>query len=77
MYERGRSKVVRIRRPADLIHWTYFMVDWAKASQGRSGQRCVQCGGEMNSVEPAIDDAGNRYEGLVCHGCKRLIWMKA
>ncbi|MDV3277027.1 MAG: hypothetical protein LYZ69_01000 [Nitrososphaerales archaeon] len=67
---------MRIERSGDLIFWTYHMVDWKKTSQEPSGVKCVQCGGEMMKVEPVTDSKGARYDGLVCHICKRVIWVK-
>jgi DNA-directed RNA polymerase subunit RPC12/RpoP len=52
------------------------MVDWKKTGQEPSGVKCVQCGNEMSRVEPVTDDKGERYGGLVCHNCKRVIWVK-
>jgi hypothetical protein len=58
------------------MYWTYFVVEWDKTPQVPSDQKCVQCGGRMNSVGPMPDDNGMKFEGLVCHSCKRVIWVK-
>jgi hypothetical protein len=59
-----------------LVHFTYFMMDWAKLSQEPSGTSCVSCGGKMMSVEPIIDKKGVVFEGLVCHTCKTVLWSR-
>jgi len=67
---------MKIERSGDLIFWTYHMVNWGKVVQTKSDQRCVQCGGQMNAVEAVGDEKGLVYEGLVCHNCKRVLWVK-
>ncbi len=62
--------------PGDPIFWTYHMVAWAKWKQSPSDQKCVQCGGRMGRVEGASDKKGNHYDGLVCHTCKRVLWVR-
>jgi uncharacterized protein with PIN domain len=68
---------MKIERPGDLIYLTYFMLDWGKVEQTDSDQRCTKCGGALRQVEPAIDPKGNRYDGLVCHSCKQVIWARS
>jgi hypothetical protein len=68
---------VRVEKAGDLIFLTYFMVNWDKTKQEPSEIRCAECGGLMNKVEPAIDGAGNKYDGFVCHKDKRVIWAKS
>jgi len=67
---------VRIERAGDLIHWTYFMMDWKEVAQAPSDQICVQCGKPMQSVGPVEDARGKKFDGLVCHDCKRLLWVR-
>ncbi len=67
---------MKIEKAGDLVFWTYHMVDWGKVKQTPSQTRCVQCGGRMMDVEPVEDSAGSRYAGLVCHACKRVLWVK-
>jgi hypothetical protein len=76
LYESGPAELVRIDKAADLIYLTYFMVDWKTAKQEPSGIKCAECGQPMNRVEPAIDSTGKSYDGFVCHGDKRVIWVK-
>jgi uncharacterized protein with PIN domain len=61
---------------SSLVHFTYYMMDWAKLAQKRSATRCISCGGQMMSVEPIRDRRGTEYEGLVCHSCKSLLWSR-
>ncbi|HME18479.1 MAG TPA: hypothetical protein VKF15_01940 [Nitrososphaerales archaeon] len=68
---------MRIERAGDLIFWTYHMLDWGKVRQYPSGQRCVQCGSAMVRVGPMEDARGAKYDGLACHRCKRVVWVKS
>lgn len=68
---------MKVEKPSDLIFWTYHMVNWTKAKQTPSVQKCVQCGREMMSVGPVEDSIGSKFEGLVCHSCKRVIWARS
>jgi len=68
---------LKIEKAGDLIFLTYFMVDWTKVKQTDSDQTCMRCGGPMRQVEPAVDPKGNRFDGLVCHSCKQVIWAKS
>jgi hypothetical protein len=61
----------------ELIFQTYYMMDWKKVQQTPSDRLCVACGVPMNKVEPFRDKKGLVYEGLVCHGCKSLFWLRA
>ncbi|HLQ03542.1 MAG TPA: hypothetical protein VK114_01990 [Nitrososphaerales archaeon] len=67
---------MRIDKAGDLVFWTYYMMDWEKVRQGSSTKPCMQCGRTMNTVETVTDRRGLAYEGLVCHSCKRLLWVK-
>ena len=67
---------VKIEHSGDLIYHTYHMVDWKKAEQRQSEVRCLQCGGKMNEVEAITDNSGRSYDGLVCHNCKRVLWVR-
>ena len=67
---------MKVEKPDELIFWTYHMVNWKEAKQAPSGRKCVQCGGEMMVVGPVEDARGSKYEGLVCHSCKRVIWAR-
>jgi hypothetical protein len=60
----------------ELLFRTYFMVDWTAVRQTGSDLRCVTCGGQMKGVEPIRDKRGLVYDGLVCHNCKALFWLK-
>lgn len=62
--------------PGDPTYWTYFMVDWESAQQSPSEQKCVQCGREMKLLEGVTDRKAIRYDGLVCHTCKRVVWVR-
>jgi hypothetical protein len=52
------------------------MMDWKTVSQSPSDNSCVACGGSMNRVEPIKDKKGRVYEGIVCHACKAVFWLK-
>jgi len=67
---------MKIDRSGDLIYWTYHMLDWSRVKQKPSGKMCVECGREMERVEDVTDSKGFKYEGLVCHHCKRVLWMR-
>jgi len=58
------------------VFWTYLMMDGEKVRQGGSAKPCMQCGRMMNTVETVTDRSGLAYEGLVCHSCKRLLWVR-
>ncbi|HYC12040.1 MAG TPA: hypothetical protein VEC02_05200 [Nitrososphaerales archaeon] len=68
---------MKVERADDLVFWTYYIIDWGKVEQSPSGKACVQCGGPMAKVGPVEDAKGSKYEGLACHGCKRVIWVKS
>ncbi len=68
---------MKVDKAADLMFWTYFMVDWSKVGQEPSDMKCAQCGKPMNQVEQAVDSSGKRFDGYVCHPDKRLIWVRA
>ena len=67
---------MKIEKAGDLIFWTYYMLDWKTVEQTPSGQKCVQCGGEMLRVGPMEDSKGKKYDGMVCHSCKLVLWVK-
>ncbi len=77
LHMRGHRGIVKIDKAGDLIYMTYYMIDWDKVGQKLSDQKCVQCGAPMKEVEPAVDSKGSRYNGLVCHACRRVIWAKS
>ncbi len=60
----------------DLTLRTYYMVDWKSACQTDSNATCVTCGGKMRKFEPYRDKKGIIYDGLVCHTCKQVYWLK-
>lgn len=60
----------------ELIFRTYYMMDWKTVLQSSSDRRCITCGSEMKKVEPVRDKKGLVYEGLVCHNCKSIFWLK-
>jgi len=61
---------------SSLIYFTYFMMDWGKVSQEPSPVKCLACGGQMMSVEPARDKKGVVFDGIVCHKCKTILWSR-
>ena len=67
---------MKIERAGDLIYWTYYMIDWGEVRQGSSDRPCMNCGRMMNTVEAVTDGRGSSYDGLVCHNCKTLLWVK-
>lgn len=77
MYDSADLHPVKAERPGDLTYLTYYMVDWAKTGQSPSDVRCMQCGGEMKKVEPVTDGSGRAYDGMVCHSCKRVLWVRS
>lgn len=60
----------------ELLFRTYYMMDWKTVPQTSSGRLCVRCSGEMKEVGPVRDKKGLIYEGLVCHNCKAIFWLK-
>ena len=67
---------MRIERAGDLMFVTYFMVNWEKEATVPSGRKCAECRREMGGLEAVVGSGEVEYEGLVCHSCKRLLWMK-
>ena len=55
---------------------TYFMVDWKEEKVRPSGRLCTECGNEMGSLEANVGAGQTAFEGLVCHNCKRLVWLR-
>ncbi len=58
------------------MYVTYFMVKWEEETLSPSGQRCAECGREMDKLEAVVGDSDASYEGLVCHSCKRVLWVR-
>ena len=75
-YREARSTVVKLERAGDLVYWTYHMLDWKALEQSPSDQKCVQCGEQMVTVGPVEDAGGSKYEGLACHSCRRVLWVR-
>ncbi len=67
---------MKIERAEDLIYWTYHMLKWDEVKQDPSDRKCVQCGRPMLEVGPVEDARGTMFLGIVCHNCKRVIWVK-
>jgi uncharacterized protein with PIN domain len=67
---------LEIDSAGDLIFRTYYMVDWKTALQTDSDSACISCGTRMKKVEPYRDRKGLVYDGLVCHSCKTIYWLK-
>jgi uncharacterized protein with PIN domain len=67
---------VKVERVGDLMFVTYYMVDWTQEKETPSGKRCAECGGEMGELEATTRDGRSAYAGLVCHKCKRLLWLR-
>lgn len=67
---------MRVERAGDLVFVSYFMIDWNREKQSASGRQCTQCGREMNSLEATVRTESPGYEGLVCHNCKRVTWVR-
>ena len=55
---------------------TYYMLKWDEVPQTPSDRTCLSCGLPMKRVDDVKDDKGLEYYGLVCHGCKTVLWMK-
>lgn len=68
---------MRVEKAADLVYWTYFMVDWDKVNQKATDSKCSQCGQPLMLGESAIDSKGARYECYVCHRDKKVYWVRA
>ncbi len=60
----------------ELIFQTYYMVDWKSTLQKEAEARCITCRGAMAKVGPVRDKKGLVYEGLACHNCKSIFWLK-
>lgn len=60
----------------DPTYRTYHSIDWKDARQAPSETRCVACGAPMLKLDPIRNKAGASYEGLVCHECKVVFWLK-
>jgi uncharacterized protein with PIN domain len=67
---------VKIERAGDLMFVTYFMVNWKKENVSPSLKRCTECGNGMGILEAVVGEGEVEYEGLVCHNCKRLVWLR-
>ena len=67
---------MKVERAGDLMYVTYFMVNWKEEKEDPSDQRCAQCGSNMGRVEASVGEGEAGYEGLVCHSCKRLVWVR-
>lgn len=66
---------MEINDAAELLYYTYFMVDWKSMEQRPTDAGCLTCGGAMLSVE-VRDKKGLEYTGRVCHRCKTVFWIK-
>lgn len=66
---------MKIEDSSELIFTTYYMVDWGKVRTVKVQEKCVQCGEQLYSTE-VEDREGKKYTGVVCHRCKRVIWLK-
>lgn len=67
---------MNVEHAGDLMFLTYFMVNWKKEPQTQTSQPCSDCGREMRSIVANVGDGHSEYEGLVCHQCKRVVWMR-
>jgi hypothetical protein len=67
---------MEIEDSSSLIFYTYYMMKWDEVSQSPSDVRCLSCGGAMMNVEQVRDKKGVVFEGIVCHGCKTLLWNR-
>lgn len=76
MHKHRKDENVKVEHPGDLMYLTYYMINWEDARQSPSEQRCLQCGRPMQRVEAEVVREGLRYEGLVCHVCKRVLWVR-
>jgi uncharacterized protein with PIN domain len=67
---------LEIDEAGELLFRTYYMMDWATTTQVGTDRLCVSCGGEMKKVEQVRDKKGLVYEGIACHKCKAIFWLK-
>ncbi|MDA4132028.1 MAG: hypothetical protein OK454_02745 [Thaumarchaeota archaeon] len=67
---------LEIDEAGELLFRTYYMMDWATITQVGADRLCVTCGGEMKKAGPVQDKKGLVYEGIVCHKCKTIFWLK-
>jgi len=68
---------MEIDNAGDLIHYTYYMLDWNSVKQIQSSDdRCTTCGGPLNRLEIVRDKKGKEFEGIVCHRCKTVLWVR-
>jgi len=73
---RKNGERLKVEHGADLVYLTYYMVDWKGEPQTPTSQPCSQCGQEMSRIEAEVGDKQGAYEGLVCHRCKRVTWVR-
>jgi uncharacterized protein with PIN domain len=76
LYWRGKEENMKVERPGDLIYLTYFMIDWEEVRQSPAERPCLQCGQQMSKLEASVGKGNLSYAGLVCHGCKRILWVR-
>lgn len=67
---------MKVGSAGDLMYVTYFMVRWDEEKESPSDRACVECGSMMGRLEAHVREGDARYEGLVCHNCKRLTWVR-
>lgn len=59
------------------MYLTYFMINWRDAEQSRAEEHCMQCSRQMSKLEVLVGKENLIYAGLVCHNCKRVLWVKS
>ena len=67
---------MKVEQAGDLMFLTYYMVNWKSEPQSPAGQKCSHCGKAMSRIEAIVGEKRGAYEGLVCHDCKRVTWMR-
>ena len=67
---------MKVETAGDLVYRTYYMVNWKDETQAQTAQPCTECGREMSRIEADVGGRRGAYEGLVCHSCKRVTWVR-
>jgi uncharacterized protein with PIN domain len=67
---------MKVERAGDLMFVTYYMVRWDEELQFSSREACAGCRNQMKRIEAEVGEKGLGYDGLVCHNCKRIVWVR-
>jgi hypothetical protein len=70
-------EILNIEDTSELIYVTYYMIEWDKVKQELSEMKCVECGNALYETEYFEDKRKKRFRGMVCHKCRRVLWLKS